>query len=76
PQNAIPFEHTTRYARGRILDRLRDLPPGRRISLLDLHDAIGRAVPGRSVEEVATLVDALSRDGLVTRDGSGVALPE
>ncbi len=29
PQNAIPFEHTTRYARGRILDRLRDLPPGR-----------------------------------------------
>jgi A/G-specific adenine glycosylase len=76
PQNVIPFEHTTRYARGRILDRLRDLPPGRRISLLDLHDAIARAVPGRSVEEVSKLVDALSRDGLLTRDGSGVALPE
>ncbi|MGA8097900.1 MAG: hypothetical protein WB810_04470 [Candidatus Cybelea sp.] len=76
PQNSIPFERTSRYARGRILDRLRDLPPGRRISLLDLHCAIGHAVPGRSVEEVSKLVDALLRDGLVTRDGTGVALPE
>jgi A/G-specific adenine glycosylase len=76
PQNSIPFERTSRYARGRILDRLRDLPPGRRISLLDLHRAIGRTVPGRSAEEVSKLVDALARDGLVTSDGTGVALPE
>jgi A/G-specific adenine glycosylase len=76
PQNSIPFERSSRYARGRILDRLRDLPPGGRISLLDLHYFIGHAAPGRSVEEVSKLVDALSRDGLVTRDGTGVALPE
>ncbi|MFZ0032602.1 MAG: hypothetical protein WAK84_12100 [Candidatus Cybelea sp.] len=76
PRNGIPFEHTARYARGRILDRLRDLPPGRRISLFDLHYSINRAVPGRSMEELSKLVDALTRDGLVTRDGTGVALPE
>jgi A/G-specific adenine glycosylase len=76
PQNRIRFERTTRYARGRILDRLRDLPPGRRISLLDLHHAIGHAVPEQSIEDVGKLVDALARDGLVTRDGTGVALPE
>jgi A/G-specific adenine glycosylase len=76
PQNSIPFERTSRYARGRILDRLRDLPPGRRISLLDLHHSIGQAIPERSVEEVRQLVDALARDGLVTRDGTNVALPE
>ncbi|MGA9944846.1 MAG: hypothetical protein WBP75_07390, partial [Candidatus Cybelea sp.] len=72
----IPFERTARYARGRILDRLRDLPPGRRISLFDLHYSINRAVPGRSMEEVSKLVDALTHDGLVMRDGTGVALPE
>jgi A/G-specific adenine glycosylase len=76
PQNSIPFEHTSRYARGRILDRLRDLPPGRRISLLDLARAVDQAIPERSVEEVRELVDALARDGLVTRDGTNVALPE
>ena len=37
PQESIPFRRTTRYARGRIVDRLRDLPAGQRISLLDLH---------------------------------------
>ena len=36
PQDSIPFKRTTRYARGRIVDRLRDLPPGERISLIDL----------------------------------------
>jgi len=40
PQNAIPFEQSRRYARGRIIDRLRELPPGERISLLDLHSVV------------------------------------
>lgn len=74
PQNAIPFERTTRYARGRIIDRLRELPPGRRISLLDLH-ATGGIEP-RSIEEVGELVAALERDGLVECDGNHVALRE
>ncbi len=76
PQEALPFERTTRYARGRIVDRLRDLPPGSRISLLDLHRSIGPAAAERSVSEVSALVQALERDGLVTRDGNGIALRE
>ncbi|MGC1381321.1 MAG: hypothetical protein WA814_09920 [Candidatus Baltobacteraceae bacterium] len=76
PQNAIAYEETTRYARGRIVDRLRDLPAGRRISLLDLHRAIEPLLPGRTMDDVDGLVGALERDGLVTRDGNGVALRE
>ncbi len=73
---ALPFKHTARYARGRIVDRLRDLPPGRRISLLDLHRAVAPAIPRRSVDDVREFVTALERDGLVTSDGDGVALRE
>jgi len=64
PQSAIPFEKTTRYARGRLIDRLRDLPAGQRVSLLEL-----------PVEQRA-VVGALERDGLVTCDGDNVALSE
>ena len=65
-----------RYARGRIVDRLRDLPPGERISLLDLHRAVGPAIPERTIDELHEFVAALERDGLVTRDGNHVALRE
>jgi len=75
PQNAIPFEQSRRYARGRIIDRLRDLPPGERISLLDLHSAVP-AFSARTVEDLRELVAALEKDGLVTHDGECVALRE
>jgi A/G-specific adenine glycosylase len=70
---SVPFKRTARYARGRIVDRLRDLPPGRRISLLDLH---GAAIPERSIDDARELVAALERDGLLTSDGDGIALRE
>jgi A/G-specific adenine glycosylase len=73
---AVPFRHTARYARGRIVDRLRDLPAGERISLLDLHRDLASAIPARSVEEVRVFVTALQRDGLVSSDGDGIALRE
>ncbi|HEY6327595.1 MAG TPA: A/G-specific adenine glycosylase [Candidatus Cybelea sp.] len=73
---AVPFKRTARYARGRIVDRLRDLPPGRRISLLDLHRAVAPAMPERGVGDVREFVAALERDGLVTSDGDGIALRE
>ncbi|HLI95078.1 MAG TPA: A/G-specific adenine glycosylase [Candidatus Baltobacteraceae bacterium] len=75
PQETIPFEQTTRYARGRIIDRLRELPPGQRISLLDLHEQVTRRI-GRSSEELHRLVKALERDGLVSMDRRTVALQE
>lgn len=69
---AVPFEKTTRFARGRIVDRLRGLPPGRRVSLLALHREL--ALPGRSAADVTALVEALERDGLVTVRKRQVAL--
>ncbi len=76
PQNAIPFAKTTRFARGRIVDRLRSLPPGARISLLDLHGDLQPLLPDRSLEDVRALVAILERDGLVARDGETIALRE
>lgn len=76
PQNAIPFERTTRFARGRIIDALRALPSGRRVSLLDLHGTLATSLPERSLEDVRALVAVLERDGLVDCDGTSVALAE
>jgi len=76
PTRRLPFERTTRYARGRIVDRLRELAPGERISLLDLHRAVEPVMPERSVEEIRELVAALAREGLVAHDGTSVALQE
>jgi A/G-specific adenine glycosylase len=70
----VPFERTTRFARGRIIDRLRSLPPGTRVSLLALHREL--ALPGRSPQDVTTLVEALARDGLVTVRRRQVALTD
>jgi A/G-specific adenine glycosylase len=75
-ERAVPFVRTTRYARGRIVDRLRELPPGQRISLIDLHHEIEAATFGRTVEEVRSFVDALEREGIVSHDGNHVALRE
>ncbi len=75
PQNALPYVKTRRFARGRIIDRLRDLPPGQRISLLDLHGAVRTSYTG-TIEEVREVVAALERDGLVVHDGESVALRE
>jgi A/G-specific adenine glycosylase len=74
-KDSIRFERTVRYARGRIIDRLRDLPSGQRISLLDLHADINWP-SYRSIEDVRDFVAALERDGLVSCDGNGVALRE
>jgi A/G-specific adenine glycosylase len=73
---SIPFKCTVRYVRGRIVERLRDLPPGRRISLLDLHADLARAAVQRDLEELRTFVSALERDGLVSCNGNGIALRE
>jgi A/G-specific adenine glycosylase len=75
PQQAVPFERTTRYARGRIVDRLRELPPGRRISFLDLHADLRSSI-GRSPAELRELVAALQRDGLVEIREDEVKLQE
>lgn len=74
PQESIPFERTTRFARGRIIDRLRELPAGSAISLLDLCRDVDFA--GRSADEVRDILSALQRDGLVAAKGERFALAE
>lgn len=76
PRPPVPFAESTRYARGRIVDRLRDLPPGAGISLLDLHRCLEPVLAGRGLNDVAELVNALQRDGLVQADGDRIALCE
>lgn len=73
PQERIAFEATTRYARGRIVDRLRDLPPGAAISLLDLQQSLAQA---REPHEIEALVVALERDGVVMRSGDAIRLSD
>ncbi|HXF33323.1 MAG TPA: A/G-specific adenine glycosylase [Candidatus Acidoferrales bacterium] len=59
------FEETSRYARGRIVDFLRELPPGSAISLLDLHSALRPQLGTRELGEICDLVGGLERDGVV-----------
>jgi A/G-specific adenine glycosylase len=62
------FRSSNRYFRGRILDELRELPAGARLSKAALAERVG----GR-----ADLIDALARDGLVEIiAGDHVQLPE
>lgn len=74
PQEAIPFERTTRYLRGRIVDRLRDLPAGETLHLDDLIASLATVVPEDRLAEIATIADALERDGLVVRSSSTIRL--
>jgi A/G-specific adenine glycosylase len=72
-----PFEGSTRWYRGRIVDALRTLPPGERIPLDDL----GARMPANGHTRMAradldALVRGLERDGLASVTGGGVALPE
>ena len=63
---AVPFERTTRWLRGRIVDRLRDAQPG---AAVELEGPLGDHGP----EDVAAALAALARDGIVELDGHGRA---
>ena len=75
-QASLPFGRTTRYARGRIVDRLRALPPGTQISLLDLFHDLKPLLAERSFNDLRESLDALQRDGLISHDGERAALRE
>jgi len=65
PQEALPFEQTQRFLRGRVIDRLRDLPPKASITLAALEADLRSIVPPARVPEIAAIVQALIRDGFV-----------
>lgn len=76
PQERLPFEATTRYVRGRVIDRLRTLGPSETISLLDLARELEAklAAHHRDAETFAAIVAGLERDGFVERDPHGIRL--
>lgn len=73
-KDPVPFELTARFARGRIVDRLRELPPGERISLLDLEREIVGIVAAEVGERFDELVAALEKEKIVARDGDEISL--
>jgi A/G-specific adenine glycosylase len=72
---AQPFTSTNRYFRGRIVDHLRSLPPGQRISLAMLGSTIKPGFSEDDLRWLQKLVDGLAKDGLVDCAGDGVRLP-
>jgi A/G-specific adenine glycosylase len=74
PQSALPFERTTRFLRGRIIDRLRDVPPREALALDALQRDLAAVVPSDRLHEIPSVIDALVRDGIVTRDARSVRL--
>ena len=77
--SATPFEQTTRYFRGRIVDHLRALPPGETASLDELGQALRPDYGPEHAAWVEELVAGLRRDGLAATtegaDGPRVSLP-
>jgi A/G-specific adenine glycosylase len=67
PQEALPFERTTRYLRGRIVDRLRDVPRGATLDIDELTASLAAIVPADRLAEIAVVTAALERDGIVER---------
>ena len=73
-QSALPFERTTRFLRGRIIDRLRDVPARTALELASLTEQLRADVPADRLVEIPGVVAALVREGIVSCDDSGVRL--
>jgi A/G-specific adenine glycosylase len=65
PQESLPFERTTRFLRGRIVDRLRDVPAGESLALDALIAALAPVVPPDRLDEIPLVAAALEREGIV-----------
>ncbi len=74
PQERLRFSETTRYVRGRVIDRLRALPPGDGISLLDLHGDLAAVLPHHDAASLEAVVTALERDGFIEDGPNGIRL--
>jgi len=74
PQQSLPFERTTRFLRGRIIDRLRDLSGTDVLSVSALVAELAAVVPSDRLSELEPTVAALERESIVTREESGIRL--
>jgi A/G-specific adenine glycosylase len=73
-QNALPFERTTRFLRGRIIDRLRDVTGRETLAVEALQRDLATVDPADRLHEIPGIVDTLVRDGIVTRVAARVRL--
>jgi A/G-specific adenine glycosylase len=71
---AVPFERTTRYLRGRIVDALRDVPPGVSLALGELIALLEPIVPADRVVEIPAVASALIDEGLIEASATGLRL--
>lgn len=74
PQERLRFEATTRYVRGRVIERLRALPENGRISFMELYDDLAPALAHHDAEAVAVIVKRLEADGVLEANDAGVRL--
>lgn len=70
-----PFTHTNRYFRGRIVDLLRSLPAGQRMTLAALGPKIKDPFGNDDLPWLQRIVEGLARDGLLDQAEDGVRLP-
>jgi len=72
---AKPFTSTSRYFRGRIIDHLRSLAAGQRITLATLGPIIKADYSDADAAWLLKLVEGLARDGLLDFQEDGIRLP-
>jgi A/G-specific adenine glycosylase len=73
-QSRMRFEETDRFVRGRVVDRLRDLPPDQRISLLALHAELSPALVRHDAAAFEAVVVALAHERIVDDSEGGLRL--
>jgi A/G-specific adenine glycosylase len=74
PQESLPFVRTTRFLRGRIIDRLRDVTAPGALRLDELARDLHATVPADRIDEIPSVVSALIAEGIIAGDERGVRL--
>jgi len=73
-QATLPFEQTTRYLRGRIVDHLRDLLPTEHITMNQLCQNLAAVIPLDRLDEIPLVVEALLAENIIENTEKGYAL--
>jgi A/G-specific adenine glycosylase len=70
-----PFTGSNRFYRGRVIEALRNLPPGAALGLHQLGQQIKSDWSADDLAWIETLLAGLERDGLLVREGAAARLP-
>ncbi len=74
PQETLPFVQTTRFLRGRIVDRLRDLPQHGMLTIEELQAELRTRVPAERSTDIPDVVARLVDEGILESVGLGLRL--